>query len=176
MINKTDSISRVIAFIDRLTQFTGVSIAWLLVAMVLTQTLVVILRYGFDIGSIALQESVNYLHASCFMLGAAYTLKIDGHVRVDIFYRNFSPRGQALVNLFGSLLLLLPVCGFIFWTSLEYVQQAWSMKEQSSDTGGLPIVYLLKTLIPLLAISLILQGIAEIARNGLQLLPSSTDL
>lgn len=175
MINKTGSISRVIAFIDRLTQLTGVSIAWLLVAMVLIQTLVVILRYGFDIGSIALQESVSYIHASCFMLGAAYTLKIDGHVRVDIFYRNFGPRGQALVNLLGSLLLLLPVCGFIFWTSLEYVQQAWSMKEQSSDTGGLPIVYLLKTLIPLLAISLILQGIAEIARNGLQLLPNRTD-
>ncbi len=175
MINKTGSISRVIAFIDRLTQLTGVSIAWLLVAMVLIQTLVVILRYGFDIGSIALQESVSYIHASCFMLGAAYTLKIDGHVRVDIFYRNFGPRGQALVNLLGSLLLLLPVCGFIFWTSLEYVQQAWSMKEQSSDTGGLPIVYLLKTLIPLLAISLILQGIAEIARNGLQLLPNRAD-
>jgi TRAP-type mannitol/chloroaromatic compound transport system permease small subunit len=175
VINKTGSISRVIAFIDRLTQLTGVSIAWLLVAMVLIQTLVVILRYGFDIGSIALQESVSYIHASCFMLGAAYTLKIDGHVRVDIFYRNFGPRGQALVNLLGSLLLLLPVCGFIFWTSLEYVQQAWSMKEQSSDTGGLPIVYLLKTLIPLLAISLILQGIAEIARNGLQLLPNRAD-
>lgn len=174
-IRQARFVDKSINCIDRLTLVLGQSIAWLLLAMVLTQSLVVVLRYGFDIGFIAMQESVNYLHACIFMLGASYGLKVDGHVRVDIFYRNFSPQRQALVNLLGSLVLLLPMCGFIFWTSLDYVQQAWAIKERSADAGGLPIVYLLKTLIPLLAICLALQAVAEILRayrtltNGYQI-------
>lgn len=159
--------------IDKWTLRTGHAVAWLLVLMVATQSLIVILRYGFELGSIALQESVTYLHAACFMLGIAYTLKVDGHVRVDIFYRQFSPQKKAVINLLGAIVFLLPLCLFIFITSFQYVQQAWQIKEHSADTGGLPIVYLLKTLMPLLAAGLLLQSIAEIGRSILALLENN---
>ena len=165
MLSQAPSINGVLRSIDRFTAITGRSVAWLIVLMVAVECLVVVLRYGFDFGSIAMQESVNYLHACCFMLGAAYTLQHDEHVRVDIFYRNFSPRRKALVNLGGFLVFLLPVCLFIFWESLPYVGQAWSTKEASSDAGGLKFVYLLKTLIPVFAVTLILQGLAEALRS-----------
>lgn len=163
-----------VAFIDKWTLRTGHAVAWLLVLMVVAQSLIVILRYGFEIGSIALQESVTYLHATCFMLGIAYTVNINGHVRVDIFYRQFSPQKKAAVNLLGAVLFLLPLCVFIFITSFQYVLQAWQIKEHSSDAGGLPIVYLLKTLIPLLATGLLLQSISEIGKSLLTLLGHST--
>ena len=83
------TLDGLVTFIDKWTLRTGHAVAWLLVLMVVAQSLIVILRYGFEIGSIALQESVTYLHAACFMLGIAYTVNINGHVRVDIFYRQF---------------------------------------------------------------------------------------
>ena len=143
-------------------------------ALVLVTFGVVVLRYLFEIGSIALQESILYLHASIFMLGAAYTLRVDGHVRVDIFYRHFSTRIQALVDLLGALLLLLPVCGFLLWVSWDYAVTAWSLREGSREAGGLPYVYLLKTLIPVTAVLLILQGISQ-ALNSLATVLRSED-
>ena len=96
----------------------------------------VVLRYGFDLGWIAMQEAVLYLHATIFMLGMAFTLKHDGHVRVDVFYRNFSLRGQAWVNFLGSIILLLPICIFIAWVSLDYIMLSWELKETSAEAGG----------------------------------------
>ncbi len=171
----TTAITSTVTIIDKLTLRVGHAIAWLLVLMVVVQSLIVILRYGFDIGSIALQDSVSYLHAACFMLGVAYTLKINGHVRVDIFYRQFSPQKKAAINLLGAVLFVMPLCVFIFITSFQYVQQAWQFKEHSSDAGGLPYVYLLKTLIPLMAAGLLLQSIAEIGRSILTLLNHKQD-
>jgi TRAP-type mannitol/chloroaromatic compound transport system permease small subunit len=127
---------------------------------VLTTFAVVILRYALQSGSIALQELISYLHAAVFMLGAAYTLKHDAHVRVDIFYRDLSPRGRAWVDLAGSVLLLTPVCLFILFTSREYVAEAWSIMEGSGEAGGLDAVFLLKTAIPLMAALLLLQGLS----------------
>ena len=147
--------------LDRLAETTGQASAWLTLLLVLVTFTVVVLRYVFQFGSIAMQESILYLHASVFMLGAAYTLRKDGHVRVDIFYRSFSAKHKALVNLLGSLFLLLPVCSFLLWASWGYVANAWSIHEASGETGGLPYVYLLKTLIPLAAFLLILQGISQ---------------
>ncbi|HHH42883.1 MAG TPA: TRAP transporter small permease subunit [Gammaproteobacteria bacterium] len=147
--------------LDRIAELTGQAVAWLTLALVLVTFAVVVLRYAFQFGSIAMQESILYLHASVFMLGAAYTLRQDGHVRVDIFYRDFSPRNKALVDLLGALFLLLPVCLFLLWSSREYVANAWSLREGSGETGGLPYVYLLKTLIPLAAFLLVVQGISQ---------------
>lgn len=155
--------------IDRFTQLCGRGLAWLLYAMVLLTCAVVLLRYGFSIGTTALQESVIYLHGLVFMLGAAYTLQHDAHVRVDIFYRNFSPRSKARVNLFGTLAFLLPLCVFIVYVSWNYVDNAWSIRETSVETQGIGAVFLLKTLIPLLAAFLLLQAVAEIIRNVLRL-------
>jgi len=144
--------------------------------MVVISFAIVVLRYGFNLGWIAMQESVLYLHSMVFMLGAAYTLKADAHVRVDIFYQKASKKRQALVNLFGSLFLLLPVCITIAFISLEYVSTSWLIMEQSSEAGGLPFVYLNKSLIIFLSITLILQGIAEILRNFSMIFQSETHI
>lgn len=108
-----------------------------------------------------MQESAIYLHALVFMVGAAYTLRHDAHVRVDILYRGMSTRGQAWINLGGSLLLLLPICGFILWISTGYVVDSWIRLEGSREAGGLPLVFILKSFIPLMALLLTLQGAAQ---------------
>ena len=160
------SLSRgLIAAIDTFTEWTGRIVAWLAAAMALLTTVVVVMRYGFDTGSIAGQEAVTYLHATLFMLGAAFALKADAHVRVDIFYRRFSPRTRAWINALGGIVFLLPLCVLIVAISSDYVQQAWRIREISSDAGGIPAVFLLKSLIPAMALTLLLQGVAEILRN-----------
>ena len=160
--------------LDSIAEFTGRVVSWLTLAMVLVTLAVVILRYLFDIGSIALQESVTYLHAMVFMLGAAYTLRHDEHVRVDIFYQQRSMRVRAWVNLLGTVFLLIPVCVFIFVSSLDYVSTAWSIREGSREAGGLDGVYLLKTIIPLMAGLLLLQGCAVALRSLLQIRTDAT--
>jgi TRAP-type mannitol/chloroaromatic compound transport system permease small subunit len=158
-------LNKFIAVIDYVTESIGKVISWFTLLMVLLTFVIVVLRYGFNLGWIAMQESVLYFHGFVFMLGAAYTLKNEGHVRVDIFYQKFSQRKKAFVNLFGSLFLLLPVCIFIFVISFDYVAVSWQIMEKSSEAGGLPLVYVSKSLLLLLAVSLSLQGMAEIARN-----------
>lgn len=162
-------ISSIIDRIESFTRSIGHSTAWLLLVMTLVETAVVIFRYGLDAGSIALQESVTYMHASVFLLGAAYALGADAHVRVDIFYRNYSDKKKALINLLGTALFLIPFSIFVIWISLPYVAQAWSIKEASSDSGGIPGVYLLKTLIPIFAGLLLLEAVAQILRAVQQL-------
>ena len=151
--------------LDNFAEKTGRLIAWLTVAIVLVTFTVVVLRYLFNTGSIALQESITYLHATLFMLGAAWTLKQDGHVRVDIFYSKQTPRTRAWTDLLGTLLLLFPVCGFILFSSLDYVAASWSVQEGSQEAGGLDAVFLLKTAIPVMAVLLMLQGCAIILKN-----------
>lgn len=155
--------------LDRLAEKTGRIIAWLTLAMVLVTFAVVVLRKLFETGSIALQESVSYLHAAVFMLATAYTLKHDGHVRVDIFYQKYSVRTRAWVDLLGTLLLLFPVCLYIFFSSLGYVSASWSMLEGSREAAGLDGVFLLKTAIPVMAILLLLQGCSIILHKLLLL-------
>ncbi len=162
-------------FIDQLSELTGRLLAWLSLLMMVLLCLVVILRYGFEVGSIGLQEGVTYLHATIFMLGAAYTLKHDGHVRVDIFYRNFSPRSQAWINSLGGILFLLPLCAYIFFISWDFVMQSWEIREVSTEPGGIPAVFLLKTLIPIMAINLGLQALAEILRSAMVLVETADD-
>ncbi len=159
-------LDRLIHGIDVFTNLSGRLLSWLSLVMMILLSLVVILRYGFEIGSVALQESVTYLHGTIFMLGAAYTLQEGGHVRVDIFYRRFSRRTQAWINSLGGIIFLLPLCAYIFFISWEFVSQSWLIREISTEPGGIPAVFILKTLIPLLAINLGLQGLAEILRNA----------
>lgn len=156
--------------IDEFTERLGRLLAWLIPLMMLGTAAVVIMRYGFGQGMTALQESVTYLHGTVFMLGAAYTLKHGGHVRVDIFYHRFSPRAKAWVDSIGSIVFLLPLCGLILITSWEFTANAWVIREASVEPGGLPFVYLLKSLLPLMAINLALQGVAELLRNAMILI------
>lgn len=154
-------IRRSIQLLERLSEHTGRLFSWMLLLMVLVTFLVVVLRYAFNVGWIAMQESITYLHAMAFMMGMAYTLKHDGHVRVDIFYRKWGRRRRAWVDLLGSLLLLLPVCIFITWSSWAYVLSSWHYLEGSPEAGGLPGVFLLKTFMLIMPVLLILQGLAQ---------------
>jgi len=163
-MNKPTS-SKLSYFLDNLSEKTGQTIAWLTLFMVITQFSVVILRYSFNVGWIAMQESILYMHALVFMLGAAYTLKHNGHVRVDIFYHKMSARGKAWVDVLGSLLLLLPVCSFIIVYSWEYVANSWALHEGSREAGGLAGLFILKTSIILLPALLILQGLSISLKN-----------
>ena len=158
-------IRRIEAAIEAL----GRTVAWLGLMMVVVTTVVVVLRYVFGIGSIALQEAVAYMHAALFTLGASYALKHDAHVRVDVFYRGWSERTRALVDLFGTVVLLLPFCLFMIWVSYDYVARSIELLEGSPEAGGLPGVFVLKSLIPAMAVLLLLAGVARAGRAVLNL-------
>ncbi|MDH5471808.1 MAG: TRAP transporter small permease subunit [Gammaproteobacteria bacterium] len=151
--------------IENFIDFTGRAVSWLTLGMVLTTFLVVFLRYIFDTGAIALQESISYMHALVFLIGAAYTLKYNEHVRVDIFYHKLNLKQQALIDLLGHLFVLFPVMIFIFWISREYVFESWSVFESSRETGGLPGLFLLKSCILIMAALLLLQSFALILKS-----------
>lgn len=151
--------------IDGLSNRLGRSFSWLTLAMVIVMAVIVVLRYVFQIGSIALQESVIYINALIFTFGVAYTLKEQGHVRVDIFYSRLNEKKRAWIDLLGSLFFLLPSACFIIWISWDYVAVSWRIREGSAESSGLPFVYLLKMAILVLPSLLLLQGISEVAKS-----------
>jgi TRAP-type mannitol/chloroaromatic compound transport system permease small subunit len=157
-----DCIDRIIAVIGRIA-------AWGVLVVVLVEFTVVLLRYGFGIGSIWLQETVVYAHAALFMLAAAWTLAAGGHVRVDIFYARTSVRHKAWVDLLGTAFFLLPFMAALLILSLPYVARSWAILERSRETSGLPLVFVLKTLIPGFAALMLLQGASLAIRAGLTL-------
>lgn len=164
-----EGLRALVQAIDRFTDLTGRALAWLVLAMGLLTALIVIMRYGFNYNSIFAQELVTYFHGCLFMLGAAYALKQGAHVRVDIFYRNFNPRARAWVDALGGIVFLMPFCLFVAGVSWQFVSDSWAITEVSPEPGGIPAVYLLKTLIPLMALNLLLQGLAETLRCALTL-------
>ncbi len=150
-----------------MSRIVGRVTAWLTLAMVLVTFLVVVLRYVFDIGFIWLQESVTWMHAAVFMLGAAFALEKNEHVRVDVFYRDLGARGRAIVDIAGVIVFLLPLCGFIFWSAWDFVSISWSIREASRESGGLPfpMIPLLKSIILVMPVLLSLQGISLLVRS-----------
>lgn len=164
-------VRRIDAFNDSLAKI----ISWFTLFMVLTMLVIVVLRYGFDIGWIAMQESVMYLHAAVFLLGCAHTLHANEHVRVDVFYRRFTSSKQAKVDIFGGLFFLLPVNIFIFVVSFDYVSLSWKIMEDSQEAGGIPAVFILKSLILIFAGTMVLQGIAQVLKNIINLRTTSQD-
>ena len=153
--------------LDRVNTITGKAVSWLTLAMVIVTFVVVVLRYVFDVGFIWVQESVIWMHAAVFMLGAAYTLREDGHVRVDVFYRNMSRKRQAWVDLVGVLVFLLPFCLFLAWNSADFVTQSWRIGESSREPGGLPFPFIpvLKSVILLMPLTVALQGLSLLLRS-----------
>ena len=150
--------------IARLVAGAGKTVAWLTLVMTLLTFLVVFLRYGLNLGWIWMQESITYLHATVFMVAAAWTMQADEHVRVDIFYREHSPLYRAWVDLAGTLLFLLPFSLFMLYIGWGYVASAWSVYEASSEPGGLPLVWLLKSLVLVLPALLLLQAVVTASR------------
>jgi len=168
--DSSPGLLRLAAALETISVAVGRSVALLTVLMVLVTALVVLLRYLFGLGWIWLQESITWMHAAVFMLAAAYTLAREEHVRVDVFYREMSPRARAWVDLVGTLVLLLPVCAFLLWSSWGYVASAWGISEGSRESGGLPALYLLKSVLVAMPVLLGLQGVALAARSAAVLL------
>jgi TRAP-type mannitol/chloroaromatic compound transport system permease small subunit len=145
-------------------------IRWLTLAMVGLTLGIVLLRYALGGGSVFIQESVMYMHGILFMLAIPMGIANNSHVRVDIFYNSFDVRKRATIDLLGHCIFLLPVAGFIFFVSIGYVENSWRILEGSSEVGGIPAVFLLKTLIPLTAGLIFLQGLTGIAQQTVLLL------
>ena len=166
-------MQRLKSILERISELTGSAMAWLTVLMVLGTFVIVVLRYVFDLGWIAMQESIVWMHAAVFMLGASYTLKHNEHVRVDIFYRGSSAQRRAWVNVVGTVVFLLPLAAFVAVTSWDYVSTSWAIREASREAGGLPFPFvpIMKSLIPATALLLMLQGIADLIGAVLVLTP-----
>ena len=160
--------------IDRISTASGQAAAWLTLVMVVITFVIVVMRYVFDAGLIWVQESVVWMHAVVFMLGAAYTLSAEEHVRVDVFYRTMGERRRAWVDLIGVLVFLLPLCVFLGWASFDFVIQSWSIGESSRESGGLPypFVPLLKSVLLLMPVTVALQGVS-LALKSLNILRGS---
>jgi TRAP-type mannitol/chloroaromatic compound transport system permease small subunit len=158
-------LERISKYLDSFSEMTGKICSWFVALMVLVTCLVVVMRYGLDMGSVFLQDVVLYLHGGLFLLGAAFALKREAHVRVDIFYRNFSTSKKALVDLLGNLIFLQPICWTILLYSWGYVEFSWRIMEVSPEPDGLPFVYVQKSLLIVVAILLALQSISEILKS-----------
>ena len=152
--------------LGRFSTLLGKVSAWLTLFMVIVTFVVVVMRYVFDVGLIWLQESVVWMHAVVFMIGAAYTLQREEHVRVDIFYRQMSPQRQAWVNLIGVLVFLLPLCVFLGWKAFDFVAVSWRLQEASRESGGLPypMIPLLKSILIVMPVTVALQGVVILSR------------
>jgi len=157
-----DRSQRWIARLDSFSMATGRMTAWLTLFMVIITFSIVVLRYVFDAGFIWLQESLIWMHGAVFMLGAAYTLQQEEHVRVDIFYRDMSARKRAWVDLFGVLFFIFPLCLFFLVESWDYVRAAWMVREVSRDSGGLayPAIPLVKSILLMMPVAVALQGLS----------------
>ena len=151
--------------IDLISEKIGIFTAYLILPMIIITFLVAFMRYVLDVGSIAIQEIIIYLHALVFSVGAAFTLKNDMHVRIDIFYSNYKRDFKKIINILGASIFLIPTCILIFITSWDYVISSILLLESSKEAGGLPILYILKSYILLLCITLFFQAISEIFKN-----------
>lgn len=162
-------MTRLADALDWINRGVGAVVMWLALLMVLVQFAVVLMRYVFGYSSIFINESVLYLHASIFMLGAGYTLWAQGHVRVDIFYARFSARKQALVDIFGHLALLAPSLLMLLYWSWPMVRRSWAILEGPISVGGIPASYLLKSLVPAFCVLLLIQGLSALIRDVIRL-------
>ena len=152
--------------IDLFNEKIGILTSYLAIPLILITFFVAFMRYALDFGSIAIQEITIYLHALIFTVGASYTLKNNIHVSIDIFYNKFSDNLKKNINLFGTIFFLLPSCILIFITSFNYVISSIMLLESSKEAGGLPILYILKSYILLMVLTLFLQAISEIIKNS----------
>ena len=162
-------------FLDQISLFTGKSIAWLTLFMVLFSAANVLASWLFNLSWNWLRESITWMHGANFLLAAAYTLNMQSHVRVDIFYSKMSQKKQALVDFVGTLLLLLPTSLFIAWASWPALALSWRVGEVSSEAGGLPAIYILKSFLVIMPLLLVVEAINQLARTGKILVSNNTE-
>lgn len=166
---------KISSLFDKINEFIGKNISWFIILMVIVQLAIVMSRYIYGIGFLKLQELLIYLHGSLFTLAAGYTLLKDEHVRVDLIYREASQKYKSLINIFGSLIFLIPFCLLTFSTSLPYVRRSWKILEGSPETSGLNAVFILKTVLIIFPILLLLQSFSIIIRSSVSLIRKEND-
>ena len=166
---------KISSLFDKTNEFVGKNISWFIILMVIVQLAIVMSRYIYGIGFLKLQELLIYLHGSLFTLAAGYTLLKDEHVRVDLIYREASQKYKSLINIFGSLIFLIPFCLLTFSTSLPYVRRSWKILEGSPETSGLNAVFILKTVLIIFPILLLLQSFSIIIRSSVSLIRKEND-
>ena len=166
---------RISSLFDKINEFVGKNISWFIILMVVVQLAIVMSRYIYGIGFLKLQELLIYLHGSLFTLAAGYTLLKDEHVRVDLIYREASQKYKSLINIFGTLIFLIPFCLLTFSTSLPYVRRSWKILEGSPETSGLNAVFILKTVLIIFPILLLLQSFSIIIRSSVSLIRKEND-
>ncbi|HIM21995.1 MAG TPA: TRAP transporter small permease subunit [Gammaproteobacteria bacterium] len=162
-------MNKITRSLDFFSEMTGRFCSWFVALMALITCVVVVMRYGLDLGSVLLQDVVLYLHGALFLLGSSFALKRNAHVRVDIFYREFSEKKKAFVDLVGHCLFLQPVCWVIFLFSWGFVELSWRIMEVSAEPDGLPFVYLQKSLLIALCLFMALQSFSEILKSILKI-------
>ncbi|WKN33228.1 TRAP transporter small permease subunit [Porifericola rhodea] len=169
------TLEKASSYIDRLNEAIGKGVSWLNTVLVLLICYDVAARYLFNTSSSGIVELEWHIFSFIFLLGAAYALKHDRHVRVDVFYQNFSPKKQAWVNLLGTLLFLIPFCVITIQTSLKFTANAYTIQEGSPDPGGLPFRFIVKGAIPIGFTLLLLQAISLAIQSLLTLTEPKTN-
>lgn len=159
-------MSKLLNYFDQVNKRVGQAAIWLLPLMICLAFVIVVLRYGFNYGRVDMQEGVVYLHTFILCLCMGYTMRFGGHVRVDVFYRRMQAKTKAKINLIGDLLFLLPTCATIIFYSTDYVAISWHLLERSQEAAGLPLIFILKTLIPVMAGLLFWQGMIWVIRQA----------
>lgn len=154
-------LERIVCLIDGLSDRIGRFVGWLTTLMVLVVFYDTVMRYAFNKGNVALQELEWHLFSIIFLIGAAYTLKEGGHVRVDLIFVNLSEKTKAWIDFLGVFIFLIPFCVVVILSTQGFILNSWAVKEISPDPGGLPARYLLKSMIPLGFFLLIVQGLSE---------------
>ncbi len=152
-------------FLDKLSDWVGQTVAWLTVLMILFSLLNILSSWLFNTNSIAIQESITWMHGFNFLLATAYTLNKNEHVRVDVFYAKMNLKNKAIVDFLGSLFLLVPTAIFIAWASWPAFYLSWRVNEVSSEPGGLPMLYILKALLLAMPLLLLLEAFNQLLKN-----------
>ncbi|MED5502758.1 MAG: TRAP transporter small permease subunit [Pseudomonadota bacterium] len=150
--------------IDKVIDNIAKILTYLLVSMIILVFITVIIRYMLNISYVALQELVMYFHALIFMFGVSYALKEKSHVKIDIIYNSLSKKNQYFISMLGTIIFIIPTSLFITYSSIDMVTQSWSLLEGSSEAGGLDLVFILKSVIPITGVLIFLQALSDIIK------------
>ena len=151
--------------IDKLTDNIANGLLYILIALILLVFFTVFFRYVFNMSYIIIQEIIMYLHALIFMFGISYALKENSHVKIDVLYNTLNKKAQRVISIAGLVSFILPTALFIIYISIDMVTQSWMILEGSSEAGGLNLVFILKSLIPISGVLIFLQGISELIKH-----------
>ena len=159
------AVSALIKGIDRLSEWTGNGVSWIVLVLTAAMGFEVIARYAFNAPTKWAYDISYMLGGSFFLMGAAYTLRVGGHVRIDVIYNRFSPRVRAIIDVAFTLVFFFPLWGMLLYTLVPYVYHSWAIGERTLESFWRPPIYPFKTVMPVGVLLLLLQGLAEFIRS-----------